>query len=38
MNALRIPFPVLVWTLLVLTTTATFVAIGNALQEGRFLF
>ena len=38
MSALRFQFPVLVWTLLALTTAATFAAIAHALQEASFLF
>lgn len=38
MSAIRIPYPVFVWTTLTLVTAAAFTALAHALQEGQFLF
>lgn len=38
MSAIRIPYPVFVWTTLALVTAAAFIAMAHALQEGKFLF
>ena len=38
MSAIRIQYPVLVWTMLALATAAAFAAIAHALREASFLY